>query len=95
MAEFHRKIELQAPEDLQYLVGNAKRAAKEYLDKDFPPDLREEGDNSLHEQLERNVNKVRPHLYYFTIPLLGMNRANKNPLVRQRHLHSCRTKHHD
>lgn len=59
MAEFHRKIELQSPEDLQYLVANARRGAKEYLDKDFPPDARAEGDNSLHETLERNVNKVR------------------------------------
>lgn len=58
MAEFHRKIELQTTEDLQYLVANARRAAKEYLDKDFPPDLRDEGDNALHERIERNVDEV-------------------------------------
>jgi kinetochor protein Mis14/NSL1 len=58
MAEFHRKVELQTPEDLQYLVANARRAAKEYLDKDFPPDLRDEGDNTLHERIEKNVDEV-------------------------------------
>jgi hypothetical protein len=58
MTEFHRKVELQSPEDLQYLVANARRAAKEYLDKDFPPDLRDEGDNTLHQQIEKNVDEV-------------------------------------
>ncbi|RDW73810.1 hypothetical protein BP5796_07252 [Coleophoma crateriformis] len=37
MAEFHRKIELQSPEDLQYLMSNVRRAAYEKIDKDLPP----------------------------------------------------------
>ncbi|KAF4594933.1 kinetochore protein mis14 [Ophiocordyceps camponoti-floridani] len=31
-----RKIELQAPEDLAFLVANVRRAARERLDEAFP-----------------------------------------------------------
>ncbi|KAI9754080.1 MAG: glyceraldehyde-3-phosphate dehydrogenase 1 [Chaenotheca gracillima] len=33
----HRKIELQSPEDLRYLLDNATRAAREKIDLNFPP----------------------------------------------------------
>lgn len=34
----HRKIELQSPADLTYLIANVSRAAREKLDKHLPPD---------------------------------------------------------
>ncbi|KAH8590910.1 hypothetical protein B0O99DRAFT_633759 [Bisporella sp. PMI_857] len=37
MAEHYRKIELQSPDDLQYLINNVRRAAREKIDKDLPP----------------------------------------------------------
>jgi len=37
MAEYHRKIELQSPDDLQYLITNVRRAARAKIDKDLPP----------------------------------------------------------
>lgn len=34
----HRKIELQSPADLTYLIANVSSAAREKIDRDLPPD---------------------------------------------------------
>ena len=57
MAEFHRKIELQSPDDLQYLVSNIRRAANEKIDKDWPPI---EGEDKIRERVEELVHSVCP-----------------------------------
>ena len=59
MAEFHRKIELQSPEDLQYLVSNIRRAANEKIDKDLPPI---EGEDKMRRRVEELVHDVRGSL---------------------------------
>lgn len=33
----HRKIELQSPEDLTFLINNVRRAAEEHINAAFPP----------------------------------------------------------
>lgn len=33
----HRKIELQSPEDLTFLINNVRRAAEEHVNAAFPP----------------------------------------------------------
>jgi kinetochor protein Mis14/NSL1 len=55
MTEFHRKIELQSPEDLQYLVSNIRRAANEKIDKDWPP-IEEE--DTMRKRVEELVHDV-------------------------------------
>ncbi len=67
MAEFHRKIELQSPDDLQYLISNIRRAANEKIDKDLPPI---EGEDRMRRRVEELVNDVRfhPFLHPFYIP---------------------------
>lgn len=55
MAEFHRKIELQSPDDLQYLVSNIRRAANEKINKDLPPI---KGEDKLRERVEEIVHNV-------------------------------------
>ncbi|KAG0647169.1 hypothetical protein D0Z07_6990 [Hyphodiscus hymeniophilus] len=49
MAEHHRKIELQSPDDLQYLISNVRRAANEKIDKDLPPI---EGEDRMRRRVE-------------------------------------------
>jgi kinetochor protein Mis14/NSL1 len=56
MAEEQRRIELQSPDDLQYLIGNVKRAAKERIDKDLPPI---EGEDAMRKMVEEIVDRVR------------------------------------
>lgn len=55
MAEHHRKIELQSPDDLQYLISNVRRAANEKLDKDLPPI---EGEDMMRTRVEELVHEV-------------------------------------
>ncbi len=61
MAEFQRKIELQSPDDLQYLISNIRRAANEKIDKDLPPI---EGEDKMRERVEELVHEVRPTLIF-------------------------------
>lgn len=55
MTEFHRKIELQSPDDLQYLISNVRRAANENIDKDLPPI---EGEDKMRTRVEELVHTV-------------------------------------
>jgi kinetochor protein Mis14/NSL1 len=55
----HRKIELQTPEDLAYLIGNVQRAAQNRLDEAFPPVAGADGEDELRTQIEALVNEVR------------------------------------
>lgn len=59
----NRKVELQSPEDLTYLITNVRRAAAEHIGAAFPP---VEGDDAEEDELrvriEALVNEVRKSL---------------------------------
>lgn len=55
MAEYYRKIELQSPEDLQYLISNIRRAANEKIDRDLPP---VEGEDPMRRRVEELIQDV-------------------------------------
>lgn len=63
----NRKIELQSPEDLTFLINNVRRAAAEHIGAAFPP---VEGDDveedELRIRIEHLVNDVR---YLFPVSL--------------------------
>ncbi|TKA65073.1 hypothetical protein B0A55_09743 [Friedmanniomyces simplex] len=52
----HRKIELQAPADLTYLIANLSRAAREKLDKHLPPDAVPEDEDAMRKRVEELVD---------------------------------------
>jgi kinetochor protein Mis14/NSL1 len=54
----HRKIELQTPEDLTYLISNVRRAAQTRLNEAFPPVDGADGDDELRSRIEVLVNEV-------------------------------------
>lgn len=54
----HRKIELQSPEDLTYLITNVRRAAAAHIGEAFPP-VEGEGDDELRVRIEKMVDEVR------------------------------------
>lgn len=54
----HRKVELQAPQDLQYLIANVQRAAREKLDRHLPPDAAPEGEDAMRKRVEELVDEV-------------------------------------
>ena len=55
----HRRIELQSPADLTYLVANVSRAARDKLDKHFPPDAVPAGEeDAMRKRVEELVDGV-------------------------------------
>ena len=65
MDAHHRKIDLQAPQDLTYLLGNITKAAQEKLDIHFPPSAAPQGEeDAFRTKVEGLVHQVRlsfPH----------------------------------
>lgn len=59
----HRKIELQSPEDLTYLINNVRRAAAAHIGEAFPP-VEGEGDDELRVRIERMVDEVRSFTFF-------------------------------
>ncbi|KAI0116156.1 hypothetical protein F4776DRAFT_636987 [Hypoxylon sp. NC0597] len=72
----HRKIELQAPEDLTYLLANVRRAAAARLDEAFPPvdgaGVGGEGDE-LRTRIEELVNEYITKTFTLAAPNLSIN----------------------
>jgi len=54
----HRKVELQSPDDLQYIFANIQRAGREKLDTHFPPDAAPEGDDVMRQKRKEHVEQV-------------------------------------
>lgn len=55
----HRKIELQSPEDLTYLITNVRRAAAEHIGEAFPPvEGDDAGGDELRVRIEQMVDEV-------------------------------------
>lgn len=61
MDSAHRKIELQSPEDLTFLINNVRRAAKEHVTAAFPPVEGQDGaeEDELRVRIEKLVEDVR------------------------------------
>ncbi|KAH0543979.1 hypothetical protein FGG08_001746 [Glutinoglossum americanum] len=57
----HRKIELQSPEDLRYLIDNVSRRAREKIDLNLPPSAAPEGEDALRRRVEELVHEFEPY----------------------------------
>lgn len=68
MAEQQRKIELQSPDDLKYLVANVKRAAREMIDRDLPPI---EGEDAMRRLVEEIVGEVCDISFSWMLGMMG------------------------
>lgn len=58
METHHRKIDLQSPSDLTYLLNNIKAAAQEKLDLAIPPSAAPEGEDAYRTKVEELVQEV-------------------------------------
>ena len=66
----HRKIELQSPEDLAYLVDNVRRAAADSINAAFPPVEGADGqEDELRVRIEQMVNDVCIPFFYHQLLL--------------------------
>ena len=58
MEAHHRKIDLQSPSDLIFLLNNIKAAAKEKLDLAIPPSAAPSGEDTYRCKVEELVQEV-------------------------------------
>ena len=63
MDAHHRKIDLQSPSDLTFLLGNIKTAAQQKLDLAIPPSAAPEGEDAYKSKVEELVQEVGTLLY--------------------------------
>ncbi|PSR97757.1 hypothetical protein BD289DRAFT_361879 [Coniella lustricola] len=74
MDSAHRKIELQSPEDLTYLINNVRRAAAEHIGAAFPP---VEGgaaeEDELRVEIEGMINDYIYQTFTLAAPNLSIN----------------------
>ncbi|PQE14371.1 kinetochore mis14 protein [Rutstroemia sp. NJR-2017a BBW] len=76
MAEEQRRIELQSPDDLSYLIGNVKRAAKERIDKDLPPI---EGEDAMRKMVEEIVDRYIAQTFHTASLNISINGLPPSP----------------
>ncbi|KAJ0117254.1 uncharacterized protein J7T55_003664 [Diaporthe amygdali] len=73
----HRKIELQSPEDLTFLINNVRRAAEEHINAAFPPvdgqDDAAAGEDELRVRIERLVTDYISQTFTLAAPNLSIN----------------------
>ncbi|GAP92668.1 putative kinetochore protein [Rosellinia necatrix] len=67
-----RKIELQAPEDLAYLIANVRRAAAARIDEAFPP-VDDSTEDELRTRIEELVNEYILQTFALAAPNLSIN----------------------
>ncbi|KAI1752994.1 hypothetical protein F4782DRAFT_499400 [Xylaria castorea] len=67
-----RKIELQVPEDLAYLVTNVRRAAAARIDEAFPP-VDDSTEDELRTRIEELVNEYITKTFTLAAPNLSLN----------------------
>ncbi|ELR03804.1 hypothetical protein GMDG_01333 [Pseudogymnoascus destructans 20631-21] len=65
MADLQRKIELQEPDDLRYLLTNTRRVAGEKIDVALPPI---EGEDVLRQKVEELVNSYVTQTFSLAAP---------------------------
>ncbi|KAF4126141.1 kinetochor protein Mis14/NSL1 [Geosmithia morbida] len=71
-SQVQRKIELQTPEDLSYLISNVRNAAATRLNEAFPP-VDGAGDDVLRTQIEALVNEYIDKTFALATPNLSIN----------------------
>ncbi|KAI0506534.1 hypothetical protein F5B22DRAFT_623407 [Xylaria bambusicola] len=73
-----RKIELQAPEDLAYLIANVRRAATARIDEAFPP-VDDSTEDELRTRIEEQVNEYIIKTFSLAAPNLTINGLPVDP----------------
>ncbi|KAK4653695.1 hypothetical protein QC762_509230 [Podospora pseudocomata] len=75
-----RKIELQSPDDLRYLITNVRKAATDSINAAFPPVLDDEGnpipqeEDELRNEIDKLVNDVLHNPPLHPLPPLPLNK---------------------
>ncbi|KAF4981909.1 hypothetical protein FZEAL_2378 [Fusarium zealandicum] len=79
VSQVQRKIELQTPDDLSYLIANVRRAAAERLNEAFPVVEGNDGEDELRNQIEQLVNEYIDKTFSLASPNLSINGLPVSP----------------
>ncbi|KAK8066250.1 hypothetical protein PG997_012997 [Apiospora hydei] len=74
-----RKIELQSPEDLAFLLTNVRRAATARIDEAFPPVEGAQGEDELRTRIEQLINEYIQKTFELAAPNLSINGMPVDP----------------
>ncbi|KAK8034285.1 hypothetical protein PG993_009280 [Apiospora rasikravindrae] len=74
-----RKIELQSPEDLAFLLANVRRAATARIDEAFPPVEGAQGEDELRTRIEQLINEYIQKTFELAAPNLSINGMPVDP----------------
>ncbi|KAK4176498.1 hypothetical protein QBC36DRAFT_213868 [Triangularia setosa] len=80
-----RKIELQSPDDLRYLITNVREAATDSINAAFPPVLDDDGnpipqeEDELRNQIDKLVNDYITKTFTLALPSLSINGSLSPP----------------
>ncbi|KAJ1325804.1 kinetochor protein Mis14/NSL1 [Microdochium nivale] len=77
--ETQRKIELQAPDDLAYLLANVRRAAAQRIDEAFPAVEGAQDEDELRSRIERLVDEYITNTFTLAGPNLSINGLDIDP----------------
>ena len=67
MDAHHRKIDLQSPSDLTYLLNNIRTAARQKIDLAIPPSAAPDGEDAYRLKVEELVQEVIFLFYPFRV----------------------------
>ncbi|KAK0384579.1 hypothetical protein NLU13_8665 [Sarocladium strictum] len=73
VSQVQRKIELQSPDDLSYLIANVRAAAATRLNEAFPHVDGQAGEDDLRDEIERLVNEYIENTFSLAAPNLTIN----------------------
>ncbi|KAK4692843.1 kinetochor protein Mis14/NSL1, partial [Lecanoromycetidae sp. Uapishka_2] len=81
MDAHHRKIDLQSPADLTYLLTNIKAAAQQKLDLAIPPSAAPEGEDAYRSKVEELVQEYILQTLTLALPSLTLNGLDPSPTL--------------
>ncbi|MCJ1452759.1 hypothetical protein MMC28_003102 [Mycoblastus sanguinarius] len=81
MDAHHRKVDLQSPSDLTYLLNNIKAAAQQKLDLAIPPSAAPEGEDAYRAKVEDLVQEYVLQTLTLALPSLTLNGLDPSPTL--------------
>ncbi|KAK4498429.1 hypothetical protein PRZ48_011087 [Zasmidium cellare] len=79
----HRKVELQSPADLTYLIANVSRAAREKIDRHLPPDAAPEGEDAMRRRVEQLVDDYIRNTFNSAKDSISINGMDSREMERE------------
>jgi kinetochor protein Mis14/NSL1 len=81
MAEHQRKIDLQSPNDLKYLIENIRTAAQQIIDLHLPPSAAQGEDDAFRSKVDELVQQYINRTLTLALPSISINGLDASPSI--------------